>query len=175
MANRRHLLALSYLSDAPLARRVDIPRDALAEIAERIGLPELRSLSADITIRLRQPEMIELTGRLSADLRQVCVVMLEPFDSELNDQFQHIFTTDPARAAEDVADPLDAAAWPELLEDDGIDLAEFLIQQLALSLDPHPRAPGATFEAEGADGLADDVSRTTRPFANLPELLTRDK
>jgi hypothetical protein len=58
---------------------------------------------------------------------------------------------------------LDAADPPDVFTHDTIDVAAYIIEHLALELDPFPRKPGATFEYEAPE---DDTS----PFAALKKL-----
>jgi uncharacterized metal-binding protein YceD (DUF177 family) len=167
---------LADLKAAPATRSLTVDAALLPAVAERLQLPELTALSAEIRIRLTAGRKIEVAGTLHARLKQTCVVSLEPFDTTLEAPFLQIFTTDPAVAAAEVEDPLDDSAWPELLEEDSLDLVEFVIQQLALSLDPYPRAPGVEFEAvveAASDSSSDPTSQ--RPFEGLDALLKRDK
>jgi uncharacterized metal-binding protein YceD (DUF177 family) len=168
-------IRLVDISVDPMTRRVTIPASGLTAIAERLDLPEVSSLAGDLQIHRQTVDLIEISGRLEAQLKQVCVVTLEPFEAEIAEDFRQLFTTNPALAAAEIDDPMSDDSWPELLESDEIDLVDFVIQQLALSLDPHPRAPGAALEAESlASGDAGDASRPN-PFASLPDLMKRDK
>ena len=64
---------------------------------------------------------------------------------------------------------------PEPIADGRIDLGEAVVQQLAIALDPYPRAPGAElpaqYSAEEANGSRDDA---VTPFAALGRLRKRD-
>lgn len=165
-------IALAELKAAPVERALAIDAADLRGVADRLDLPDLSSLTGNVKVRLTSPTNIEVSGNLHARLTQICSVTLEPFETTVEEPFVQVFTTDPAVAAADVEDPLDDASWPELLDEDSLDLTEFLIQQLALSLDPHPRAPGVALEA--AEEPAEDAS-VRRPFEGLGELLKRDK
>ncbi len=175
MSAKATSIRLADISVDPMTRSVTIPTSELAAIAERLNLPEVSSLAGDLQIHREAVDLIEIAGCLRAQLKQVCVVTLEPFDGEIAEEFRQLFTTDPARAAAEIDDPMSDDSWPELLENDEIDLVDFVIQQLALSLDPHPRAPGAALEAESlASGDAGDAG-PPNPFAGLQDLLKRDK
>jgi uncharacterized metal-binding protein YceD (DUF177 family) len=52
---------------------------------------------------------------------------------------------------------------PDVLEDDVIDVAAYLVEHLALEIDPFPRKPGAEFEPPPEE-------RPTSPFAVLQGL-----
>jgi len=90
-----------------------------------------------------------LSGRLRADVVQACVVSLEPVASAIEQDFTLLYgPTQPGKSVmvdleTDVAEPF---------EGDAIDIGEAAAQQLALALDPYPRAPGARLEWGGDAG-----------------------
>jgi uncharacterized metal-binding protein YceD (DUF177 family) len=101
---------------------------------------------------------------LQAKVTQICVVTLEPFAAKIDDHAALRFI--PARQlreGEELAE-LDAETLegPDEIPYSGefIDLGAALAEQLALSLDPYPRKPGATLPA----GLSDEADN---PFAIL--------
>ena len=56
---------------------------------------------------------------------------------------------------------------PDQIEDGRLDLGQYAVEQLALSLDPFPRKPGAVFEQPKEPG---EIS----PFAVLKTLRPKD-
>jgi hypothetical protein len=65
-----------------------------------------------------------------------------------------------------VVDP-EADDPPEVLPAEGLDLGELVVQELAVVLDPYPRAPGAEVPAEFQPSEAEEVKG---PFAALAAL-----
>ena len=59
---------------------------------------------------------------------------------------------------------------PEPLGPEGLDLGEAVVQQSAISLDPYPRADGATLEALGWRGEDRDDAARESPFKGLKAL-----
>ena len=68
---------------------------------------------------------------------------------------------------ETVIDPV-AEDPPDILEAESVPLADYLIEHLALELDPFPRKPGAVF-------VAPPEPTVITPFAALKSLKTRDR
>ncbi|MHA1151491.1 MAG: DUF177 domain-containing protein [Alphaproteobacteria bacterium] len=114
--------------------------------------------------------LLRLNGHLSAEVSQACVMTLEPVASRIEEDFTLLYSLEPdsaparagaqagaakvagAEAAEVVIDP-EAEEPPEPLGAGGLDLGEAVAQQLAVALDPYPRAPGAALaEGPGAPG-----------------------
>ncbi len=141
-----------------------------AALARRLGLLGLDLLRATAKIEPADgpdgPDgqgdgrLLRLSGHLSAELSQACVVTLEPVASRIEEDFTLLYGLEPdstpavEAAAEVVVDP-EAEAPPEPLGPGGLDLGEVVAQQLAVALDPYPRAPGAALaEVLGATGGA---------------------
>ena len=125
-------------------------------LARRFGLLGLDRFAATLRIGAADDGgLIRVDGHLSADATQACVITLEPAVSRVEEDFCLLYTlkTGPAVAqpgevvvepeGEDPAEPLDRA---------GIDLGEVVAQQLALALDPYPRASGAAFAERLEEG-----------------------
>lgn len=152
-------------------------------LARRFGLVALDSLAADCRLRPVAGGMIELAARFRAEIVQECVVTLAPVPAVIEGAVAQRYALDPAIlrpiAAEEEIDP-EADDPPEALAEGAIDLGEAVAQQLAVTLDPYPRAPGAAFADTviGADptdeGAAPrpELGRAPRrtPFASLAKL-----
>ena len=127
------------------------------------------------------PGLLRLSGHLSADVSQACVRTLEPVASRIEEDFTLLYSLEPAPmgaegpgAAEVVVDP-EAEEPPEPLGPGGLDLGEAVAQQLALALDPYPRAPGAAVAEVGASGAAGGAGVGPREgFAALEALKRRE-
>ncbi len=141
-----------------------------AAIAEALGLLELPALEFDGEIRPLGKRDLSLTGRLTAQAVQACVVSLAPVPVTLTEEVARKYLADwsepegdEVEIPEDDAEPL-----PEV-----IDAAEVAIEALSLALPQYPRAPGvelgeAVFAETGAAPLRD---QDLRPFAGLANLL----
>ena len=115
-------------------------------IAEELDLVALDSLEALVKVTPAY-EGGEITGELTARITQTCGVTLEPFDTEIRSSFTIPFTTkeaEPPAPGEEL--PMEALDAPDVITGDEIDLAGYVVEQLALEVDPFPRKPGAVFE-----------------------------
>ncbi|HEY3813725.1 MAG TPA: DUF177 domain-containing protein [Caulobacteraceae bacterium] len=136
-----------------------------ARIAVALGLEALTELEADVAITQTGPGG-EVRGDLHAKVVQICGVSLEPFATDIRSAFSVPFTTEPAAEASDpeaeefgLAD-LDA---PDVIETGVLDVGGYVVEHLALELDPFPRKPGVEFEAPAPE-------REASPFSVLSEL-----
>jgi len=131
-----------------------------AALAIRMGVLAVHTLTCRFDLSHGEGGAIQATGRLRARVRQNCVVSLEPFESELAEDFAVRFV--PAGME---SDELDLEAEDEIpYEGTSIDLGEAASEQLALALDPFPRKPGA--ELPGSVGPHESGA-----FAALAKLL----
>lgn len=142
-----------------------------AALARRFGLLGLDRLEAQVTLTPRDGgRLIQLEGHLSAEVTQACVVSLEPVVGRIEEDFSQLYSLapiEPEGARELVVDP-EAEDPPEALGPQGLDLGEALAQQLALALEPYPRAEGAALDPSLADG-----AQEAGPFAELIALKRR--
>jgi len=163
------LVKLHELARGPVRLTLEPDEGERAAIAKRLGLVSLPSLVARLTVK-PWLDGVEVTGRLDAVVEQVCGVSLDPFEQPLEAEIElrAVPAGSPHAAAPEGGelelDP-DAPDAPDVLESDAIDVAEVVIEHLALEIDPFPRKPEATFDYQAP---ADETS----PFAALAKLKT---
>ena len=167
-------------------------RTALARRFGLLGFDLLRATAkiapVDGADGKRGAGLLRLGGHLIAEVSQACVVTLEPVASRVEVDFTLLYSLEPGpapapegvAAAEVVVDP-EAEDPPEPLGPGGLDLGEVVAQQLALALNPYPRAPGAALapalsEVPGAPGArpAAAESGPRAGFAVLEALKRQD-
>jgi hypothetical protein len=143
-------IRLREVARSALTRRIDADAEARGRIARELGLDGLNALKAELTIG-PWLDGASIKGRWSAEAAQTCGVTLEPMTSALAGEFEvRVVPAGSANAPEpteeeQVIDP-DADDPPDVLDTDLIDPGGYLIEQLALEIDPFPRKPGAVFE-----------------------------
>jgi uncharacterized metal-binding protein YceD (DUF177 family) len=155
------------LGAAAVTETLSASAEERAALAKRLGLVELRQLSATVILERGLSGLIHVKGRLEADVVQTCVVTLVAFPSHVEDSFALDFGNGTVMPTAEIDLDPDYDP-PEPIEDGVIDLGELVTQYLALALDPHPRAPGATLQSVWDDSDADALS----PFAILKSLKT---
>ncbi len=155
---------VSLSADAPT-------REALAKADRLVGIA---ALDADFHIARQGLSQFNVTGTVRAKITQICVLTLEPFDSDVVEEVDVDFA-EPAVAARAAADADADAEFgtaepghrdpPDPIEDGAIDLGALAAEFLALGLDPYPRKPGAEFAA-----VADPHDVAEHPFDVLKKL-----
>lgn len=137
-----------------------------ARIAKALSLVSLDRLEAELKLA---PwfDGVQIDGRWRAAVVQTCGVTLEPLNSDLSGDFMVRVVpagSDLAPVEGDEAElDLEADDPPDVAETDDIDLGGYVVEHLALEIDPFPRKPGVVFEPP-----ADTEERS--PFAVLKRL-----
>ena len=108
-----------------------------------------------------------LDASFRAELVQTCVVTLEPFSAPVEGAFERVYA--PGSAEEPAEEELGEEDPPDAIIDGVIDIGEAVAEQLALELDPFPRAPGVVFEGFSV-GEGGDEASPANPFAVLAKL-----
>jgi uncharacterized metal-binding protein YceD (DUF177 family) len=132
-------------------------------LARRFALIALDRFEARVTLARLAGGLLRLTGDLSADVVQECVVTLEPVASRVEDRFVLLFGR-----AQDEAGEVVLSGEAELVEPipgRTLDIGDAVAQQLSLALDPYPRAPTASAAAAGLG--PDTKPGAASPFAAL--------
>jgi hypothetical protein len=158
---------LHELSRGPVRLDLEPSAEQRVEIAKRLKLQSLPALKAKVNVK-PWLDGAELSGRFDAVVEQVCGVTLDPFEQAVSGEIEvRVVPAGSAHAAPaeggDLELDLDAPDAPDELEGDAIDVTGYVIEHLALELDPFPRKPGATFDYE-----APEIE--TSPFAALKKL-----
>ena len=135
-------LAAESVGTQSVERRIEAGPAERAALAGRFGLLALERLAARLSLRRDKGDVIRLEGHFLADVVQSCVVSLAPVPAHLEADFETSYSASAVMAAEEDLDPLGEDA-PEPIAAGEIDLGEAVAQQLAVTLDPYPRAPGA--------------------------------
>jgi uncharacterized metal-binding protein YceD (DUF177 family) len=155
----------------PVTRRLVADEGARGRIARALGLDGLHRLDAEATVA-PWLDGAELGVRWTAEVEQTCGVTLEPFRTLLQGQFAVRVVpagsrNAPGHAGEVAVDP-EAEDPPDVLDGDVVDLAAYVIEHLALEIDPFPRKPGAVFTPPEAEAPAS-------PFAVLKGVIANNR
>lgn len=154
----------------------DIAADAgeRRALAARFGLEALEELSARVRLRRSARGTVHMSARIRAQVVQSCVVTLEPVRGRLDETVEIRFREDAARpgpGAVVIVSPDDS----EPLEGETLDVGEVVAGELALSLDPFPRAAEASaMLGPGTETDGDGEDAPESPFGALAALRRRD-
>lgn len=156
------------LNELGAGKRITLAADEAERrrIAEALDLVAVEALDADLELR-PWLDGVDIGGRWRAEVVQTCGVTLDEFASSLAGEFR-VRALPPDSAAAPPASPdvsLDPEAEdpPDVAEGGVVDVAAYVVEHLALELDPFPRKPGVEFEALPAES-------PPSPFAVLAAL-----
>ena len=169
----RPVLADDIRDDGKSVVEVEASEAERLALAQAYDLPAIASLTARLNLSKRGP-VIRVAGTLKARLTQICVVTMEPFESEIADKiemeyappayvteaWERLAQLEASGSTEEAPEP------PDQIVDGKIDLGALTAEALALALDPYPKKPGAAFE--GPPDAAPDPEES--PFAVLARL-----
>ena len=150
-----------------LERRLVAGEAARTAVAELLEVEAVERLEAGLWLSPWFDGM-QIEGRWRAAVVQVCGVSLEPFQVDLDGRFMVRAVPEgsalaPREGEEIVVDP-DADDPPDVVEGDSVDLGGYVVEHLALEIDPFPRKPGAAFVQPGqpAESSPFDVLRALK-------------
>lgn len=128
-------------------RRLIADEAQRAVLAEQLELDSLDLLEAEIEV-LPWGRDYEIKGTFRASVVQTCGVTLEPLPSQIEGRFSIKASETPPVEEHDpeMEIGLETPDPPDLIENGQIDLAAYVIEHLALEIDPFPRKPGVEFE-----------------------------
>jgi uncharacterized metal-binding protein YceD (DUF177 family) len=143
-------LKLHEVARGPVTVRLEPNAAQRAAIAKSLGLQSLPALTAKLTVKPWM-EGAEIAGRFDAVVEQLCAVSLEPFEHPLSGEIElRVVPAGSPQAQEPTGGEVDydpeAPDPPDVLQSDAIDLGAYVIEHLALEIDPFARMPGVEFD-----------------------------
>ena len=138
------------LDDVPESGlRLDLSPDPMIRqaLARAAGVDEVPRLHASFDLIRQGRNGLRVTGQVSATVRQICVVTLEPVENEVEEPVDLVFV--PGGGSETVAreEEITARDLPEPLVNGTVDLGAIATEFLVIGIDPYPRKAGAVFTA----------------------------
>lgn len=163
---------VTEIPDTGLFQAIEAKPDVRNAIAELGSLPDIAAVKAELKLLPVKGGTVHVTGRVTGKVTQICVVTLDPFDNDVDEDVDVVFAP-PSQIRElaDSADEDDGESDddrpdpPEPIENGVIDLGKLATDALFLGLDPYPRKPDAVFQDQVEAPSADE-----HPFAALRAL-----
>jgi hypothetical protein len=150
----------------------------LHALADFDKIPAIGRLEANFHVARQGGMRFNVSGELRALVTQICVVSLEPFETEIVEtidvDFAPLEEAAPAsggdQSAGTIRETIATDEPPDPIIDGQIDLGALANEFLVLGLDPYPRKPGAAFAPARAAETPED---TSSPFAVLKTIQKR--
>lgn len=163
------VVKLDRISQAGMVREIEADEAERRALARRFAILAIEFLAAKVSLRRTGRGDVGLVARMSARVVQECVVTLEPVGSDIDEEVALSLrpVDEDAFRQKTVVIPADEDFEPFF--GDTLDIGELVAVELALSLDPFPRAPDAD-TALGPGGTSEDSPETSdSPFRALEE------
>ena len=144
------------------AAHIKATAEECAALAQDFGLPGIQALAADFQLTTTA-KGVHIAGTVRASITQICVVTLEPFDSDIEEEVEVDFAEPSGMPAEPPTE-IHEYEPPDEIVNGQLDLGALAAEFLALGLDPYPRKPGVDFD------FRDPADEKDSPFAALNTL-----
>ena len=148
----------------PQICKIDCDDSECAALAARFGFAAVARLSARLKVKRAGPGHWNVTGKLQAEVTQLCGVTGEPVPESVDFTIEERY----CRASEEGTDIDVSLDGFEPLVDGAIDLGEVVAQTLAISVNPWPRS------VDAPHSFAVGESEKEHPFAGLAALKSSD-
>ena len=148
----------------PQICKIDCDESECTALAARFGLAAVARLSARLKVKRAGPGHWNVTGKLQAEVTQLCGVTGEPVPESVDFTIEERY----CRASEEGTDIDVSLDGFEPLVDGAIDLGEVVAQTLAISVNPWPRS------VDAPHSFAVGESEKEHPFAGLAALKSSD-
>jgi len=153
-------------------------RQECDKLARNHGLLAVAQFGAGFDVRPWKKRGVRLTGEVTAQITQQCVVTLEPVENRLVCPVDAIYLPDDSRLASrdnehnhELLLDAEGADVPEVFSGNRLDVGAVAEEFFELSLDPYPRKAGAQFgglEDKKKNSPSDDERES--PFAVLDRI-----
>ena len=155
-------ISVLHLPEGGLDVTVEASGEERAALAKDFNLAAIHRLEGRLRLT-GSGRRVHVQGVVNATISQICVVTLDPFETEIEEEVVVDFAR-PGRAPTERGAASHADDQPDEIVDGYIDVGALTAEFLALGLDPYPRKPGVSFSFEERDTGRDS------PFAGLKKL-----
>ena len=154
---------------------IDAGPEERAALAEYLGIPEVRTLKADLILRAEPGRQFVLDGHVTAEIVQSCIATLNPVEARLDGPIRRVYQDGAAPEDDPEMDPFDDDT-PDDVENGVIDAGAAVCEHIALEMEPYPRSPEAPEDDAAAAGASDDDGLgEDHPFAVLARMRNLEK
>jgi len=161
------------IGEETLERALEATAEECAALAARLGIVGIEAFGAKFRLERKSGgAVIEASGSIEAEISQTCVITTQPLRNHIEEPFSLLLDPGPksrSEAREVVLDVNDQAAL-EPLEGDALDLGEIAAQQLAVAIDPYPRAKDVNLERSSWGPTVEADEGRKNPFGVLRKL-----
>ncbi|RUT95583.1 DUF177 domain-containing protein [Mesorhizobium sp. USDA-HM6] len=129
-----------------------------AALAAEYDLLSVESYRAELLVASWKRNGVKVSGRVEADVTQACIVTLDPVAAHIDEPVEALLLPEQSKLGREgfegggeIVLDADGPDSPETFSGDTIDVGALAEQFFGLAIDPYPRKPGASLDAEGND------------------------
>jgi hypothetical protein len=144
-------------------------RQALAAEHDLLSVENYR---AELLVTPWKRHGVKVTGRVEADITQACVVTLDPVPAHIDEEVEGLFLPDDSKLGRhgfegggEILLAAEGPDGPETFQGDTVDIGALAEQFFGLAIDPYPRKPGVSLEADA--GIDTEESEFQRKLRSL--------
>jgi hypothetical protein len=177
-----HKVEIARLSSGPMRVALESTEQQRRDLSRRIKVNAVDALAAKFTIERRpNSHIIHVTGTVTADVVQSCVVTLEPVHTHISEEIDSWYSDEndvvslPRVRREQQGLRADAELEilgeeddPEPVIEGAIDVGELAAQHLSLAIDPYPRSQRVK-DIEDEGEIVITAGERPNPFAALKD------
>ncbi|KFB10447.1 YceD family protein [Nitratireductor basaltis] len=132
------------------------------QLAERHDLVAVKTYHAELLAKPWKREGVRVSGTLTAEIEQTCVVTLEPMTSRIETEVSGIFIPEGSRIGRydieggEIVVEAEGEDIPETFTGDSVNVAQLVEEFFALEIDPYPRKPGASVPEPATEEVAEE-------------------
>lgn len=148
-----HRVSVNRLPTAGMPVKLKAGEKELRRLAEAHDLFEVTSFVAEMLVKKWRKDGVKITGTVTADIVQSCVVTLEPLTNAVQNEIDTVFVPENSKLARppvsgegEIVIDYDGPDLPETFAGDSIDVGALAEEMFGLGIDPYPRKAGAAFE-----------------------------
>ena len=146
--------------------------ESRAALARDHDLEEVRAFSFDLLVTRWKKDGVKVTGKVTADIVQLCVVTLEPLENRVEAKIEALFVPEGSSLARpydpsgEILVDAEGEDAPEPFSGDSVDVGAVAEEHFELAIDPYPRKPDARLPRDVEPKPEDNPN----PFARLADL-----
>lgn len=162
-----------HVTDVPktgLEERRTLDADQRAALASTLALQSIERFAVSYALKPNAGGRYRLTGSLSADVTQTCIVTLEPVPAKIREAVDETFVPADMMPADDRGEKeILTQDEPVAILNGALAVGHVLFEVLSSALDPYPRTDGAALDRISAAGTP-EAQAAAHPFAALAKL-----
>ena len=148
-----HMVSVARLPQNGMPLTLKANEKELRALAKAHDLVSVQSFAAELLVKKWRKDGVKITGKVTAEITQTCIVTLEPLASHVESEIDALFVLEGSKLARPQLSPdgeilidFDGDDLPEIFSGDSIDAGAVAEEFFGLAIDPYPRAPGAVLE-----------------------------